>query len=88
LDSNRSWRAVCDSFANIFDHRLFGKGNTRNIYSTDARIAGYLLVCVVSQNGYQEQKSIPIEARLMERGFHKAGDVENRLGYYVGQLGA
>jgi enoyl-CoA hydratase/carnithine racemase len=25
---------------------------------------------------------------LMERGFHKAGDVENRLGYYIGQLGA
>ena len=25
---------------------------------------------------------------LMERGFHKPGDVENRLGYYVGQLGA
>src|SRR5580693_4206517 len=25
---------------------------------------------------------------LMERGFHKAGDVENRLGYYVGQVGA
>jgi enoyl-CoA hydratase/carnithine racemase len=24
---------------------------------------------------------------LMERGFHKAGDVENRFGYYVGQLG-
>jgi hypothetical protein len=24
----------------------------------------------------------------MERGFHRAGDVENRLGYYVGQLGA
>jgi len=23
---------------------------------------------------------------LMELGFHKAGDVENRLGYYVGQL--
>jgi hypothetical protein len=23
---------------------------------------------------------------LMERGFHKAGDVENRLGYYVGHL--
>jgi enoyl-CoA hydratase/carnithine racemase len=23
---------------------------------------------------------------LMERGFHKPGDVENRLGYYVGQL--
>jgi enoyl-CoA hydratase/carnithine racemase len=25
--------------------------------------------------------------QLMERGFHKAGDVENRLGYYVGELG-
>ena len=24
---------------------------------------------------------------LMERGFHKPGDVETRLGYYVGQLG-
>jgi enoyl-CoA hydratase/carnithine racemase len=26
--------------------------------------------------------------RLMELGFHKPGDVENRLGYHVGQLGA
>lgn len=25
--------------------------------------------------------------RLMEQGFHGPGDVENRLGYYVGQLG-
>jgi len=25
---------------------------------------------------------------LMERGFHTPGDVENRLGYYVGQLGS
>lgn len=25
--------------------------------------------------------------RLMEQGFHKAGDVEERLGYYVGQIG-
>src|SRR3984885_7000182 len=24
---------------------------------------------------------------LMDLGFHKAGDVENRLGYYVGQIG-
>jgi enoyl-CoA hydratase/carnithine racemase len=24
---------------------------------------------------------------LMQRGFHRAGDVENRLGFYVGQLG-
>jgi len=26
--------------------------------------------------------------RLIELGFHKPGDVETRLGYYVGQLGA
>ena len=25
--------------------------------------------------------------KLMDQGFHKTGDVENRLGYYVGQLG-
>src|SRR6266851_8393166 len=25
--------------------------------------------------------------QLMDRGFHRPGDVENRLGYYVGQLG-
>jgi enoyl-CoA hydratase/carnithine racemase len=25
--------------------------------------------------------------KLMDRGFHRPGDVENRLGYYVGQLG-
>jgi enoyl-CoA hydratase/carnithine racemase len=25
--------------------------------------------------------------RLMERGFHKPGDAETRLGFYVGQLG-
>ena len=24
---------------------------------------------------------------LIARGFHKPGDVENRLGYYLGQLG-
>ena len=25
--------------------------------------------------------------KLLERGFHRAGDVENRLGFHVGQLG-
>jgi enoyl-CoA hydratase/carnithine racemase len=25
--------------------------------------------------------------KLMEQGFHNSGDVENRLGYYVGQVG-
>ena len=26
--------------------------------------------------------------QMLERGFHKPGDVENRLGYHVGQLGS
>lgn len=26
--------------------------------------------------------------KLMDRGFHKPGDAENRLGHYVGQLGS
>jgi hypothetical protein len=25
---------------------------------------------------------------LMEQGFHKPGDAENRMGFYIGQLGA
>ena len=25
--------------------------------------------------------------KLMDKGFHKPGDVETRLGYHVGQLG-
>lgn len=25
--------------------------------------------------------------KVFERGFHNPGDVENRLGYYVGELG-
>ena len=27
------------------------------------------------------------QGALMERGFHRPGDVENRLGFYVGQIG-
>jgi len=27
-------------------------------------------------------------AELLERGFHRPGDVENRLGFHVGQLGS
>ena len=26
--------------------------------------------------------------KLMEQGFHRPGDVEDRLGYHVGQLGS
>src|SRR5207253_1509320 len=42
-------------------------------------------VCVASIMRPAAQKRIGM---LLEKGFHKPGDVENRLGYHVGQLGA
>src|SRR6202045_3933983 len=42
-------------------------------------------VCLASIMRPAAQKKIGM---LLERGFHKPGDVENRLGYHVGQLGA
>ena len=41
-------------------------------------------VCIASIMRPAAQERIK---KLMERGFHKPGDVENRLGYHVGQLG-
>ena len=41
-------------------------------------------VCIASIMRPAAQERIK---KLLERGFHKPGDVENRLGYHVGQLG-
>jgi enoyl-CoA hydratase/carnithine racemase len=51
----------------------------------DYEIAPEWDVCLASIMRPAAQKRI---AMLMERGLHKAGDVEARLGYHVGQLGA
>jgi enoyl-CoA hydratase/carnithine racemase len=51
----------------------------------DYEIAPEWDVCLASIMRPAAQKKIRI---LMERGFHQAGDVETRLGYHVGQLGA
>ena len=51
----------------------------------DYEIAPEWDVCLASIMRPAAQKRI---AMLLERGFHKAGDVETRLGYHVGQLGA
>ena len=40
-------------------------------------------VCIASIMRPAAQERIK---KLLTRGFHKPGDVENRLGYYVGQL--
>ena len=50
----------------------------------DYEIAPEWDVCLASIMRPAAQQRIRM---LMERGFHKPGDAENRLGYYVGQLG-
>jgi enoyl-CoA hydratase/carnithine racemase len=50
----------------------------------DYEIAPEWDVCFASIMRPAAQKRIK---KLMERGFHKPGDVENRLGYHVGQVG-
>ena len=50
----------------------------------DYEIAPEWDVCLASIMRPAAQKRIK---KLMEQGFHKPGDVENRLGYYVGQVG-
>ena len=50
----------------------------------DYEIAPEWDVCFASIMRPAAQERI---TKLMERGFHKAGDVEDRLGYYVGQFG-
>jgi hypothetical protein len=39
--------------------------------------------CIASIGRPADQNGIKA---LMARGFHKPGDVENRLGYYLGQI--
>ena len=50
----------------------------------DYEIAPEWDVCLASIARPVAQKRIGM---LMERGFHRPGDVEDRLGYHVGQLG-
>jgi enoyl-CoA hydratase/carnithine racemase len=51
----------------------------------DYEIAPEWDVCLASIMRPAAQKRIGM---LLEQGFHKPGDVETRLGYYVGQLGS
>src|SRR5437763_10481258 len=51
----------------------------------DEEIAPEWDACLASIQRPAAQRRIN---KLMERGFHKPGDVENRLGFHVGQLGS
>jgi enoyl-CoA hydratase/carnithine racemase len=70
-----------------FDKRAIAQTkNFVNIASLppDAEIAPEWDACFASIQRPAAQSRI---AALLELGLHKAGDVENRLGYHVGQLG-
>ena len=70
-----------------FDKRAIAETkNFANVASLppDAEIAPEWDACLASIQRPAAQSRIK---KLMERGFHKPGDVENRLGYHVGQLG-
>lgn len=51
---------------------------------TDYEAGAEMIVCNASIARPEAQRRIKL---LLERGLHKAGDVETRLGYHVGQLG-
>ncbi|MDP9079629.1 MAG: enoyl-CoA hydratase/isomerase family protein [Bacteroidota bacterium] len=50
----------------------------------DYDLGAEMIVCNASIARPEAQRRIKL---LLERGLHKAGDVETRLGYHVGQLG-
>ncbi len=50
----------------------------------DYEVGAEMIVCYASISRPETQRKINL---LLERGLHKAGDVETRLGYHVGQLG-
>ncbi len=61
--------------------------NTKRLVNTslppDVEIGAGWDACIASLGRPAAQDGIK---QLMERGFHKPGDVENRLGYYLGQI--
>ena len=92
---NRSFRdsdldAFVESIATriaSFDKRAIGE--TKRFVDVaslppDYEIAPEWDVCLASIMRPAAQERI---RSLIERGFHRPGDVENRLGHYVGQLG-
>ena len=61
--------------------------NTKRLVNTslppDVELGAGWDACIASLGRPAAQEGIKA---LMARGFHKPGDVENRLGYYLGQI--
>src|SRR5580700_2590313 len=85
--------AELDAFVEAFATRIakFDKwaiANTKRLVNTslppDVELAAGWDACIASLGRPAAQEGIKA---LIARGFHKPGDVENRLGYYLGQIG-
>ncbi len=81
-----------DAFVEALATRIAGFdkwaiANTKRLVNTslppDVELAAGWDACIASLGRPAAQDGINA---LMARGFHKPGDVENRLGYYVGQI--
>ncbi|TDY20927.1 enoyl-CoA hydratase/carnithine racemase [Paraburkholderia sp. BL6665CI2N2] len=81
-----------DAFVDALATRIAGFdklaiANTKRLVNTslppDVEIAAGWDACMASLGRPAAQESIKA---LLARGFHKPGDVEDRLGYYLGQL--
>jgi enoyl-CoA hydratase/carnithine racemase len=84
--------ADLDAFVDALATRISGFdkwaiANTKRLVNTslppDVELGAGWDACIASLGRPAAQASIKA---LMARGFHKPGDVENRLGYHVGQL--
>jgi enoyl-CoA hydratase/carnithine racemase len=84
--------ADLDAFVDALATRIakFNKwaiANTKRLVNTslppDVEIGAGWDACIASLGRPAAQDGIKA---LMERGFHKPGDAENRLGYYLGQI--
>ena len=79
--------AVATRIASFDKQAIAETKNFVNVASLppDAEIAPEWDACIASIRRPASQTRIKA---LIERGFHQPGDLENRLGYYVGQLGS
>ena len=84
--------ADLDAFVDALATRIAGFdkwaiANTKRLVNTslppDVELGAGWDACLASLGRPAAQESIKA---LMARGFHKPGDVENRLGYYLGQI--
>src|SRR5580704_17345714 len=85
-DGNKSAR-FCPRRHSLKRSDAWAIGNSKRLVNTslsaDVELGAGWDACIASLGRSAAQDGIK---PLMARGFHKPGDVENRLGYYLGQI--